>query len=76
MKVGDKIRVIKLPNRLCDLDHMKTKTLFELCLGRAFPIIGFNEYGMLELHVGEVLGERAFRHSIWIEPEFVEVVVP
>jgi hypothetical protein len=55
---------------------MKTTALFELCLGRVFPIAGFNDDGMLERRVAELLGEFAFKHSIWIELELVEVVAP
>jgi hypothetical protein len=55
---------------------MKTKALFELCLGRAFPIVGFNDDGMLERRVAELLGEFACKHSIWIELELIEVVAP
>jgi hypothetical protein len=55
---------------------MKTKVLFELCLGRVFPIAGFNDDGMLERRVAELLGEFAFKHSIWIELELAEVVAP
>jgi hypothetical protein len=45
---------------------MKTTALFELCLGRVVPIAGFNDDGMLERRVAELLGEFAFKHSIWI----------
>jgi hypothetical protein len=39
-----------------------------------FPIVEFNDVGWLELEVGEVLGKPACMDSIWIEPEFVEIV--
>jgi hypothetical protein len=48
-------------------DGMGTRELFEKCLGRTFPIAGF-ENGLVELQVGEVLGEPSYMHSIWIEP--------
>ena len=54
-------------------DRLKTRTLFELCVGRVFPIVGFNGT-LMELEVGEVLGKSAAMDSIWIEPEFVEAV--
>ena len=73
MKVGDRVRMTGLPPGLQD-KGMGTKKLFELCRGRVFPIIDFDDYGLLELHVGEVVGEPDYMHSIWIEPEFVEVV--
>jgi hypothetical protein len=46
---------------------MGTRELFEKCLGRTFAIAGF-ENGLVELEVGEVLGEPSYMHSIWIEP--------
>jgi hypothetical protein len=79
MKVGDKIRIVKLPKGLVDGEKLQTKSLFELCLGRVFPIRGIVpvvETGgqLLELHVGKLLGEPTFAHSIWIESELVEPV--
>ena len=73
MKAGDKVRITGLPPGLQD-NEMRTKEILELCLGRVFPIVDFDDYGLLELHVGEVVGEPDYMHSIWIEPEFVEVV--
>ena len=79
MKTGDKIRIVRLPDGLKDDDEFQTKSLFEGCLGRTFPIVGIQpvpEIGseLLELQVGEVVGEPAYMHSIWIERDFVEVV--
>jgi hypothetical protein len=79
LKVGDKIRIVKLPTGLVDDEELQTKSLFKLCLGQVFPICGIVpvvETGgeLLELHVGEVLGKLAVEHSIWIESELVELV--
>ncbi len=57
--------VVRVPGGLRDDDDLRTRTLFDLCLGRIFPI---------ELHVGEVLGTSSHIHSIYIEPENVEAV--
>jgi hypothetical protein len=70
MKIGDQITVIGVPNGL----DSETRTLFELCIGRTFPIVGVvtvPETGgeLLELHVGEVVDEPAYMHSIWIGKE-------
>ncbi len=73
MKIGDKIRVIKVPAGLRDVGDLHTRALFDLCLSRIFPIAGI-EANRIELHVGEVLGARAHFHSIYIEPEHVEVI--
>ena len=73
MKVGDIIRVVKVPAGLRDDGDLRTKTLFDLCLGKTFPIVGIDA-NRIELHVGELLGELSYIHSIYIEPENVEVV--
>jgi len=73
MKIGDHITVIGVPNGL----DSETRTLFELCVGRTFPIVGVvtvPETGgeLFELHVGEVVGEPEYMHSIWIEKEWAK----
>jgi hypothetical protein len=65
MKIGDLVVITGVPSALPD--GMGTRELFEKCLGRTFPIAGF-ENGLVELQVGEVLGEPSYMHSIWIEP--------
>lgn len=74
MKVGDKVCVIQVPPILPKDERLNTESLFELCVGRVFPIVGFNDAGWLELEVGEVLGKLACIDTVWIEPEFVEKV--
>jgi hypothetical protein len=44
--------------------------LFEACVGRVFPIAGIDNE-LLERHVGEVVGEENYTHSIWIEANCV-----
>jgi hypothetical protein len=78
MKVGDKVRVIGIPEGLPDND-IQTKQIFELCLGRIFPIEDLKQVEdlpceLVELLVGEVVGEADYMHSIWVESEFLEVV--
>ncbi len=70
MNIGDHVRVIKIPGGLPD-DDLRTRLVFERCLGRVFPVVGL-QGGLLELDVGEVMGEKPYMHSIWIEPGFVE----
>jgi hypothetical protein len=79
MKIGDKIRIVTIPEGLKDDERMQTRSLFELCLGRTFPIVGIQpvpEIGseLLEIQVGELVGKHPYLHSIRIEQEFVEVV--
>ena len=73
MKVGDKARVIRVPPALPE-DELNTRSLLGRCLGRVFPIVGFNGAGWLELEVGEVLDKIPCMDAIWIEPELVEIV--
>jgi hypothetical protein len=70
MNIGDLVEVIAVPESLPT--GMGTQALFEACVGRAFPIVAF-ENGLLELQVGEVVGEDSFMHSIWIETDCVRL---
>ena len=69
MKIGDRIEVVAVPGSLPS--GMGTQALFEACVGRVFPIAGIDDNGLLELHVGEVVGEETYMHSIWIEADCV-----
>lgn len=69
-KLGDIVRVVSVPSDLPEGD-IQTKTLFDLCLGRTFPIVGF-QGPLCELHVGGVRGRESSLESIWIEPEHLE----
>jgi hypothetical protein len=62
LKIGDKVRVIQVPRVLPKDDRLATQALFELCVGRVFPVVGFNDAGWLELEVGEALD----RTPAWI----------
>ncbi|MEH2499243.1 hypothetical protein V1294_005722 [Bradyrhizobium sp. AZCC 1678] len=68
MKIGDQVEVVAVPGSLPS--GMGTQALFEACMGRIFPIAGIDN-GFLELHVGEVVGEESYMHSIWIEASCV-----
>jgi hypothetical protein len=72
LKVGDRVRLIQVPPALPQ-GEMNTRSLFEVCVGRTFPIVGFNG-DLMELEVGEVLDKDPCMDSIWIEPQFVELV--
>ncbi len=73
MKAGDIVRLVKSPAGLRDDADLRTKKLFELYFGRCFPITELDG-GFVKLDVGEVVGEPSYMHTIWIEPEFVEMV--
>ncbi len=78
LSVGDKIRVIAIPPDVRsgiydDDEELKTRTVFERSLGRVFPIKAFDD-DRVELHVGKVMSRPAYEHSIWLEPQFIELV--
>ena len=68
MKIGDQVEVVAVPGSLPS--GMGTQELFEACVGRVFPIAGIDN-GLLEIHVGEIVGEESYMHSVWIEPNCV-----
>jgi hypothetical protein len=74
LNIGDKVRIIGIPPDLPE-GQLETRSLFEECVGRVFPIFDFNEE-LIELQVGEVWDQLPCMQSIWIEPEFVEMVEP
>ena len=69
MKIGDRVEVVSVPGSLPS--GMGTQALFEACVGRVFPIAGIDDNGLLELNVGEVVGEESYIHTIWIEADCV-----
>ena len=73
MKIGEKVRVARVPDAVLrgKVDDLNTRRIFELCVGRVFSIAGLSN-GLIELHVGEVVGQPAYIHSIWIEPDYIE----
>jgi hypothetical protein len=66
-QIGDMVKVIKIPPDLHDAASIGTPEVFARALGKTFRVEGIGEYGHLELVVSQ-------RDSIWIEPEFVEIV--
>jgi len=79
MNIGDRIRIIGVPENLKEIagddagDGLVVKSVFERCLGLTFPIIDITN-GLIELEVGEVFGEAAYMRSIWIEPDSVALL--
>jgi hypothetical protein len=74
VKPGDLVRVIALPPRLPD--SAETRLAFERAIGHTFPIVDITALGHVELEVSELMGVSASLHSIWIEPECLELVQP
>ena len=74
VKEGDLVRVVRVPDTVRDSEHFKTRSILNSCVGLVFPVMGFNEYGLIQIDIGEVTGKSAHMESIWIEPECVEFV--
>jgi hypothetical protein len=73
MRIGDKVRLIVLPPDLPVGDaDLPTKAVFNKCLGHDFAIAGFNDFGLAELLVESVTGSVG--ETIWVEPEFLELI--
>lgn len=72
MNLGSKVRLVGVPDGLEESLEFPTRSTFERCLGREFAIAGFNELGMAQLDVESVTGH--FGESIWVEPQFLEVL--
>ena len=80
MKAGDVVRLVGIPPNLPD-DDLKTRTIFEKCLGQVFLIAGMKSIDglpnpLVELEVGAVVGDEYWKHTIWIEPEYVQLIEP
>ena len=74
MKIGDTVRLIGMPANLPVGDaDLPTQAVFEKCLGHEFTVAGFNEIGWVELVVDSIAGSHG--EKIWVEPEFVEVIL-
>lgn len=72
MKIGDMVRITGVPEGLEDYPDFPTKSTFERCLKRKFLLAGFNDVGMAEIVIESVTGSVG--ETIWIEPQFLELV--
>jgi hypothetical protein len=72
VKPGDIVRVVALSPRVPD--NLESKLVFERSVGHTFPVIDIADDGLVELEVGGVMSVSPYMHSIWIEPECLEVV--
>jgi hypothetical protein len=79
MKTGDKVRVVGSPAELPENNELKTRTLFEKCVEKIFDVTEFENIEgldvlLLRLDVGQILDAEPWEHTIWIEPEYVELL--
>lgn len=76
LKVGDRVRVLRVPPSVEEQMPEETRQIFRRCVGQVLRIDGFDDYGHLELNVkddGSQFPDHC-DHSIWLESEFVEYV--
>lgn len=75
IKIGDKVRVLKVPPAVKKEMPAETRRLFRRCVGKVLRVDGLGRCGFLELNVNAA-GSQATpaAHTIWIEPECVELV--
>jgi hypothetical protein len=72
MRLGSIVRVTAVPDGLEDYPEFPSKSTFKSCIGHEFTVAGFNEAGMVELHIESVTGNA--NEKIWIEPRFLELI--
>ena len=74
-RVGDIVKIIKIPSGLTDPAGIGTAKVFRRALGKTFRIEGFHTYGHIEIIVREHRRSpnRYQSDTIWIEPEFVRL---
>jgi hypothetical protein len=77
MKAGETVKVIGIPPNLSDKEDMPTRTLFEKCLGKSFVVEAVESveglpFPLAKLDVGHIIGEESWKHTIWVEPEYLQ----
>jgi hypothetical protein len=78
VKIGDKVRLIGIPPDAHDEEELRTRTLFEKCLGKTFTVAGLETVEglpnqLVQLDVGHVLGKAPYLETIWVETEYLQV---
>lgn len=73
IEVGDKVRVINVPDEVIDNHEFQTRTTLKKCLGKIFSVTDLNGQ-LLALDVGEVNGKAPYLETIYIEDSCVEAV--
>ena len=81
MKAGDSVRLIRIPEGLVDSPELKTRTLFEKCLGKSFVIHHIESFAGVShkfaaLDVGHIVGQESYMQTIVVEDEYLEIEKP
>jgi hypothetical protein len=79
MKAGDRVKVVGIPPDVHDDVELRTRALFEKCVGGIFEVLALENVAgldapLLRLDVGQMVGAEPWEHTIWIEPNYAEVV--
>jgi hypothetical protein len=72
------VKLVGIPPDVRDEEDMQTRTLFKECLGRTFVVANVDSFDgapfpLAKLDVGHVVEEEPFEHTIWVEPQYLEV---
>ena len=78
MKAGDTAKLIGIPPDAHDDEELKTRSLFEKCLGQSFVISAVETFDgvpfpLARIDVGHVIGKESWEHTIWVEREYLEL---
>lgn len=78
MKAGDTVRPVAIPPDIKDSPELRSRTLFEQCLGKTFSMAALDDldglpYQLVRLDVGHILGEPTYNQTIWVEPEYLQL---
>ena len=73
MRVGQRVRIVRVPEDVVDQPDFPTRTVLMQCLGKIFTVMDLHGE-LLALDVGEVTGKEAYLETIYIEPSCVEAV--
>jgi hypothetical protein len=81
MKAGDVVKLMGIPPNLKDQEDLPTRTLFEKCLGQLFVVAGVDSVNgvptpLAKLDVGQVVGVEPWKHTISVEPEYLQFIDP
>jgi hypothetical protein len=77
LKVGDKVKLIAIPPDVNNDNELRTRALFEACLGKTFTVAGLEAVEglanqLVRLEVGHILGQSSSLQTIWVEPEYLQ----
>ena len=78
MKAGDIAKLIGIPPDVQDDEELKTRSLFEKCLGQSFVISAVETFDgvsfpLARIDVGHVIGKESWEHTIWVERDYLEL---